>query len=130
MKHTLWDRKYSRRDELSRDALLVEFDPSSSLDRPELFHVLELVAKTTETPVGKLRPQDRFDEIFEHAPTRNLRNLLGSIRTAFKLIDLDTGLEDALEKRCKENNLPMYQATMMTLKDYIAVWFGLQSKAA
>ncbi|HEV2331704.1 MAG TPA: hypothetical protein VGV16_00955 [Gammaproteobacteria bacterium] len=130
MKHTLWDQKYSGREEISQEALVRLFDPSGSLDGQELIGVLALVAKTSEIPIQKLRPADRFDEIFVPMPTRSLRHLLVGIHTALKVWDLDTDLEDALRKRCKTNNLPIPQTLIMTLEEYVAVWFGAQSKAA
>ena len=130
MKHTLWDQKYSGREEISQEALIRLFDPSDSLDRQELIGVLALVAKTSEISVQKLRPADRFDEIFTPTPTHNLRHLLVSVRTALKVWDLDTDLEDALRKRCKTKNLPIPETLIMTLEEFVAVWFGLQSRAA
>ena len=118
------------RDEIPQDALYQLFDPSGSLDKRELIEVLELVAKTSETPVGKLRPTDRFDELFIPVPTRNVRNLLLGIHTALKIWDLDTDLEEALRERCKAQRLPIPKTVIMTLEEYVAVWFGVQSKAA
>jgi hypothetical protein len=130
MKHTVWDEKYSERDEISKDALLDLFDPSGALDRQELFGVLELVAKTGDIPVGKLRPADMFDEIFVPAPTRSLRRLLVEVHTALKVWDLSTDLEEALGKRCKDNNLPIPKHPIMTLEELVIAWFGIQSKTA
>ena len=130
MKYTLWDQKYSGRDEIPQDALCQLFDPSGSLDKGELIGVLDLVAKTSETPVGKLRPTDRFDEIFVPVPTRNLRNLLLGIYTALEIWDLDTDLEEALRERCKARRLQIPTTLIMTLEEYVAVWFGVLSKAA
>jgi len=48
----------------------------------------------------------------------------------FRVFDLDTTLEIALRKKCKKSNLPIPQALIMTLEEYVAVWFGVQSKAA
>jgi hypothetical protein len=127
MKHTLWDQKHSARDELSQGALLALFDPSGSLDKPELLSVLGSVAKTSEIPMGKLRPQDEFDEIFRPGTTWNL---FRGLRMAFKTWDLGADLEEALAERRKKNGLPIPKKPIVTLEEYVAVWFGTQSKAA
>lgn len=127
MKYTLWDQKYSGRDEVSQDTLLNLFDPSGSLDMTELLEVLELVARTSEISLKKLRPTDRFDEIFRRAPTKNIFRWW---RMETKLFDLDTTLEVALRKKCKKSNLPIPKTTIMTLEEYMAAWFGAQSKAS
>ena len=127
MKHTVWDQRYSGRNELSQDDLLRTFDPSGLLDSSELSGVLELVAKTSETPAGKLRPEDEFDEIFYPAPTWNI---FRGLHMAAKVFDSDVPLADALRERCKRNNLPIPKDPIMTLQDYVTVWFGAQGKAA
>jgi len=60
-------RRFSDRRDLSQDELRATFE-TRGLSAIEIDAFLEIVSQVTSIPVGKLRPQDRFDR--ELAPER------------------------------------------------------------
>jgi hypothetical protein len=124
VKYTTWEAQIVSREVLPENALLDLFDPAKEIREMGLLEAINLIAKECEVPAGKLRPQDRFEEMLKRLPIHN------PIRWFYmenKIAHHQENLEFAVWGRMKKLGLPKNSKKIITAKDYVMLWCGKQS---